>query len=144
MLVAQARKTVGAARLSVSLVFARGAMLSIIDRAGLLLDARFVPPAKAEPRGGACIYLVDRGSFVLDGELGPSFVGPVAITLSEQHLEGALGVRSTTFRNAGSPSFAAIELHVAEGDAPLADTERPRRLELDDTCWEVVARVIAL
>jgi len=37
MLVAQARKTVGAARLSVSLVFARGAMLSIIDRAGLVL-----------------------------------------------------------------------------------------------------------
>ena len=80
---------------------------------------------------------------MLDGDHGPHFEGPAAFLLSEQHLEGAHGLRSATFRAYGSP-FAAIEMHLAEADVLSHRAEPPSKLEVDDASWAAVARVIGL
>ena len=124
-------------------MFVRGGWMNIVERSGLTLDTRLVPAAKGAPRPGVCLYLLHRGAFVLDGDHGPRFEGPAAFLLSEQHLEGAHGARSTTFRANGSP-FAAIEMHLAEADVLARRAEPPSTLEVDHRTWTATARVIGL
>jgi len=143
VLVLRGAKAIGAARLASSLVFARGVWMNVVERSGLTLDTRLVPATRGAPRPGACLYLLHRGTFVLDGAHGPHFEGPAAFLLSEQHLEGAHGVRSATFRAYGSP-FAAIEMHLAEADVLSPRAEPPTGVEVDDTGWAAIARVIGL
>lgn len=143
VLVLRGAKAIGAARLASSLVFARGVWMNVVVRSGLTLDTRLVPATKGAPRPGACLYLMHRGAFVLDGDHGPRFEGPAAFLLSEQQLEGALGVRSETFRAYGAP-FAAIEMHLAEADVLSQRAEPPSNLEVDDASLAAVARVIGL
>ena len=117
--------------------------MNVVERTGLTLDTRFVPATRGEPRPGACLYLLHRGDFVLDGDPVRRFEGPAAFVLSEQHLEGAHGRRSATFRAYGSP-FAAIEMHLAEVDVLSHRAEPPTGLEVDDASWAAAARVIGL
>lgn len=143
MLVVRGTKLLGAARLASSLVFARGLWMNVVERSGLTLDTRFVPATKGAPRPGACLYLLHRGAFVLDDGRGPRFEGPAAFLLSEQHLEGANGVRPWTFRAFGSP-FAAIEMHLAEADVTTRSSSPCVALAVDEASWAAVARVIGL
>ena len=143
MLVVRGTKVLGTARLASSLVFARGVWMNVVERTGLMLDTRFVPAAKGAPRPGTCVYLLHRGTFVLDEDGGLRFEGPAALLLSEQHLEGAHGVRPSTFRASGSP-FAAIEMHFAEADVTSRPAQPAVRLDVDDASWAAVSRVIGL
>ena len=140
MLVARATKTLGSARFATSLVFAPGVWMSIIERAKLTLDTRFAPAERGPAREGTCLYLIRRGTIVLGGE---RFDGPVAFALSESQMEGARGVRTTTFLTCGTP-FEAIELHLSEADVQARPKQAPARLEVDDATWDAVARTINL
>lgn len=116
--------------------------MNVVERSGLTLDTRLVPATKGAPRPGTCLYLLHRGAFVLD-DRAPGFEGPAAFLLSEQHLEGANGVRPSTFRAFGSP-FAAIEMHLADADVTARSSEPCVSLDVDKASWAAVGRVIGL
>ena len=132
----------GSARLALSLVFARGSWMNVVERSGLTLDTRLVPATKGAPRPGTCLYLLYRGAFVLDGS-APGFEGPAAFLLSEQHLEGAQRGTLVDFRAFGSP-FAAIECTSPKRMSRRAPRSLPSRSTSTTASWAAVGRVIGL
>lgn len=125
-------------------MFTKRAWLGIVVRSNLTLATRFVPAADSPRRNGACLYILRRGDFSVDGS-EVRFDGPVAFVLSEHHLEGESGVRSLTYRASGSPS-EAIEVHLAEEDlqpsAVQLPIELPISVPLDSASWAAAERVL--
>jgi AraC-like DNA-binding protein len=138
MLFARATKTLRAARFTSYLVFAPRVWMSIVERVGLTLDTRFAPVEKDAPRPGACLYFIHRGTFAFDGE---TFEGPVTFLMSTDHMKGARGAHTVTFRTSGEP-FEAIEMYLAEEDVTKRLERGPAAVEVDDRAREAVARML--
>jgi AraC-like DNA-binding protein len=139
MLVARGRRSLGSARLAWALVFAPRVWSVVIERAGLVLDTRFVPAAHDPPRPRSCVYLLLRGSWAIHGER--DLVGPCAFVMTEAQLEGADRRRSFTFAARGEP-FQAIEIHVSDADLRARSASRPVVLDLDASVLDRAREVI--
>lgn len=145
MFIARASKSLGTATFASALGFTRRAWLGIVARSGLTLDTRFVPATQSPRRTGACLYLLRRGEFCIEGASRLRFEGPATFILSEHHLEGASGKRPITFRAAGTP-WEAIEVHLAEDDLTSATAEapieEPHPVAVDLSLWPAAERVL--
>jgi AraC-like DNA-binding protein len=142
MLMARGVIQVGKGRMDWAVAFAPRVRLSIVERRGLVLDTRFVPPAREPTNRNPCLYVLLRGTWRLgDGSLG--FEAPAAFVVSEEHLEGGDGARSLTYRTAAD-HFAMIEIHVGAGDTSLRAGALPARVPIDERAWGAAARVGAL
>src|SRR4051794_30182477 len=99
MLVARSVIGSGSGRMAWAIVFAPRLRLSMVERTGLVLDTRYVPPAPQPANYNPCLYVVLEGavSWHLDGG-HHVFVGPAAFVVSEEHLEGGDGKRSALYR----------------------------------------------
>lgn len=132
-------------RFAGALAFSKRAWLGVVVRSGLSLETRFVPAAPSPRRRGACLYLLRRGQFTVDGAPDLGFEGPASFALSEHHLEGASGTRSLTFSAGGSP-WQGIEVHLAEEDIVTAvvrpPLERPVAIEVGDAVWATATRLL--
>jgi AraC-like DNA-binding protein len=70
------------------------------------------------------------------------FDGPAAFLLAREHLDGANGTRSLTYRADGEP-YASIELHGSIDDLGHAPSP-PAAVALDERAWQSAERVVSL
>src|SRR5215472_13613337 len=122
-----------------ALAFARSLWCIVVEREGLVLDTRYVPPAVGSRRDRAVLYLLAQGSWSIHGEGtgAPRFEAPCALLFSEDELEGAQGRRPFTFSARGAP-YAAVEVHAERASflVPPAPAESsPIVVPLDDASW---------
>lgn len=131
----------GAGRMDWAVAFAPRMRLTIVERRGLVLDTRFVPPAVQAAGDNLCLYLLLRGTWRLGGgALG--FEGPAAFVVSEEQLEGGDGAHSLTYRT-DARDFAMIEVHVGAGDTSLRPGALPTPVPLDERAWGAARRASA-
>lgn len=142
MLTASGSTRVGVACMRWAVAFGRRVRLSIVERDGLSLDTRFVPPSSHAPDHGPCLYIVLRGTWRVEGG---SFevTGPAAFVVSEEHLEGAHGSRSLTYRTDGA-DFSAIEVHLEAEDTSLRPGAGPISVALDERVWRAAEQVASV
>jgi AraC-like DNA-binding protein len=146
MLIARGHKQVGLGDLRWALVFAPGFWSVVVERAGLVLDTRFIPAAIDPARPRSCLYLLLEGTWVVhrtDGEEAMRLVAPSVFVVTEEQLEGAAGARSMTFTAHGTP-FRAIEIHVEQSDLSALPGALPARLDVDDAVVSAAEKVARL
>jgi AraC-like DNA-binding protein len=133
-------------------IFARGLWANVVQRSGLTLDTRWVPADRHGPRPGVCLYLLLQGRFAASGAgpdvaagakgAAPQHVGPVALVLTEEHLDGAGGARPLTLRLEGEP-FVACELHFDADDVTFSTGKEPCVVALHPDVWGAASRLAA-
>jgi AraC-like DNA-binding protein len=139
VLTARGITELGAARMDWAVAFARRMRVFVVDREGLMLNTRYVPPSVQPANRGPCLYILLRGTWRLtDRSFEAS--GPAAFVVSGEHLEGGDGMRSLTYQ-AGGAHFVAIELHLDALDTPLRARSRPIAVALDDRTLRAAERV---
>jgi AraC-like DNA-binding protein len=142
VLTARGMTELGTARMHWAAAFGRRMRVFVVDREGLMLDTRYVPPSVQPANQNPCLYIVLRGTWRLtDGSFEAS--GPAAFVVSGEHLEGGDGRRSLTYR-AGGPELVAIELHLDSSDTTLRAGPRPTSVALDDRALRAAERVAAI
>ncbi len=139
MLVARGSSTIGKGRIGWAVTFGGRIWSVMVERDGLTLDTRFVPPIEGEAKPNACVYLLLSGTFRTFGAEATVREGPCAFVLTEEQLDGERGVRSMPLRASGAP-YRAIELHVAQRDVRVPSTP----LVLDAATWAAAERIAAL
>ena len=124
-----------------AVLFARRVWSVVVERSGLTLDTRFVPPARDAPRARSCVYLLLRGAWTIHGEREERLVAPCAFVVSEEQLEGARGRRPYTFSAGGRP-FQAVEVHVDEGDARVRAAGRPTLVHAESSLFRAADELV--
>jgi AraC-like DNA-binding protein len=142
MLLARGNTALGGAALRWAFVFARNISSIVVERRGLVFDARYLPAAKGAPGSGVCLYLLLRGSWQVHGEpLG--FEGPSAFVVAPHVLEGSRGRRAYAFRAVGEP-FQAVQLYLRPSDISIEGSERPVPVAIDEDILDSAMRAASL
>lgn len=140
MLLARGVLRIGKGRMDWGLAFAPRVRLSIVERQGLTLDTRFVPPATPPANHNPCLYILLQGTWRTGDTV---LAAPAAFVVSDEQLEGGSGVHSLTYRTSAD-HFAMIEVHLAAADTSLRAGAAPVPVSLDERAWEAARRVGAL
>ncbi len=134
MLAARGRTTIGKGTIGWACTFA-GKLYSVhVERDGLALDTRFVPPVEGDPKPNACVYLLLNGTFRTFDADPVRREGPSAFVATDEQLDGGRGVRVMPLRATGTP-YRAIELHLAQEDVLVTGD-----LALDAATWDAAMR----
>jgi len=142
MLVSSGTARFGAGTMRSKVLLERRFWAHVVERDGLVFDARFVPGAAGRP-GNAVVYLLLEGTVAVFAPVETRFVGPAAFLLDEAQFEGADGRRSFVFRSTGSP-FVAFELRLSPEDVVATAPSRPAILASDERTWAAVRAVVQL
>jgi AraC-like DNA-binding protein len=140
MLIARGSTRIGHDTMAWGVAFAPHVRISVVERHGLTLDTRFVPPSPQAADPDPCLYVLLRGTWQAHG--GPAFEAPAAFVVSEEHLEGGAGARSLTYRT-DPRVFAMIEVHLRAEDTSLRAANEPVPLDLHDAAWSAACDAIA-
>jgi AraC-like DNA-binding protein len=135
MLLARGSTTIGKGRIAWACTFAGRIWSVLVERDGLALDTRFVPPVEGDPKPNGCLYLLLHGTFQTFDASPVRREAPCAFIVTDEELDGGRGVRVMPLRASGAP-YRAIELHLA-----LADIVSPRGVvTLDAATWDAAMR----
>jgi AraC-like DNA-binding protein len=115
--------------------FTRGVFFKITEARALMCDTRYCPAASGPPKRNGGVLMIASGGITLF-ESGDNFGDETALAMASEHLVGAHGRRSSTYRLDGEP-FIGIEATFAE-EAGARVPERPERVHLDRTAWDAV------
>lgn len=142
MLCARGQTMFGTTKIRSTVLFERRFWAYIVDREGLMFDARFVPGVEWRATN-AIVYVLLRGAFEVIEPVAARFAAPAAFLLDEEHFEGAGGRRSLLFRAVGSP-YTALDLRLRSSDLSQHPSNVPVPIELDARTWEAAYRMGAL
>lgn len=135
MLLARGSTTIGKGSIAWACTFAGRIWSVLVERDGLALDTRFVPPVEGDPKPNGCVYLLLHGTFRTFDATPARHEGPCAFVVTDEQLDGGRGVRVMPLRATGAP-YRAIELHLA-----LADIlSPPGVVTLDAATWDAAVR----
>ena len=96
MLVARGETSVGSGALRWAILLGPEFRMSIVQRRGLVVDTRFIPPSAQAASTNPCLYLLLDGTWRTS--TGASFASPQALVVSGALLNGARGERQLTYR----------------------------------------------
>src|ERR1043165_4874418 len=138
MLVARGSLDLHRARLRWGVGFTAKLWFLVVSRSGLTIDTRYIPPARGGAKKSTCLYHLVRGAWEALSPASVRFDGPAPFLLAREHLDGANGTRSLTYRAQGEP-YASIELHGSIDDLGHAESP-PAAVAPDESAWQSAER----
>jgi AraC-like DNA-binding protein len=141
MLTARGHRDIGAASLRWAYAVAGTAWFHLVRLDGLVMDTRFLPGAAEPPQPGGCFVLFVRGELESFGRDARIYEEKTAFALALEHIEGANGRRSFTFRATGRP-FVMVQVHAWTSDAPVPSAPKP--VPVSERAWSAAIRAAEL